>query len=62
MPRIRVHEQLGVLLRWAGEDHWLWVYRGREQSQRMTEQWAGGPGWREVDVAAAPGVGDGEAR
>jgi hypothetical protein len=50
IPRIRVHDQLGVLLRFPGEGDWLWVCRGREQSQRMSDRWSQGPGWREVDV------------
>ncbi len=51
MPRIRVHDVLGVLLRWPADDGWLWICHGREQSQRMTERWAHGPGWRELDTA-----------
>jgi hypothetical protein len=50
MPRIRVHDLLGVLLRWPNEPDWLWICNGREQSQRMVDRWAHGPGWREVDV------------
>jgi hypothetical protein len=51
LPRIRVHDLLGVLLRWPNESDWLWVCNGREQSQRMLDRWAHGPGWREVDVS-----------
>ena len=48
MPRIRVHEVLGVLLRWPNERDWLWIHQGREQSRRMTDEWAHGRGWAEV--------------
>lgn len=52
LPRLRMHPNMGALVKMPGLDGWQRVSAtGAVLPGRMSDDFASGPGWRELDVS-----------